>query len=81
MEYRIADYLAHHKEGLKTHLKSQFLGCDSFFLAEVRGQALSEIAMLISPALNLNYEECAEVLTEQFVLAVAGEDFFDWSGA
>lgn len=77
LEYEIADYLVHHKEGLVTKFASHRLAINHPELLGLYKECLlDELQSEIITNLDLNYIDVCDIITEEFCERFLGENFF-----
>ena len=78
VEYQIADYLLHHKEGLYKKFKTVATPFEFKELIGIyREMLLDELREELIINLHFNYEDVCDIMTEEFCKRFLGDDFFE----
>ena len=78
MKYEISEYLLNHRDGIKETLAKLATQAkdNPILLSHFHEAVVKEVIMMLTDALNLNYEEVAEVVEYDFLVELLGKEFF-----
>lgn len=71
IEYDVANYLVHHKDGIKEDLRARVVCYDKEAIVQ-------EVIIVLTQGLNLVYDDVASVVDYDFLYELLGSEFFDY---